>query len=251
MDEAKGTANTTYPSVGGLVLAQDNARDIGEVVDQLGEICESVLVVDGGSRDGTPEIAAQRPFVRVIERRFDTHARQRNFALQQMHSDWVLSLDTDERLSDSARWLIPLLVRIPGLARFHFPRLWLVHQRGRLCYLRGRPYYRDRQLRLFRCRPSFRYAEISPVHHPLLRGKRDLGLRVRAPVIFHFCLLADPEERKAKVARYRALDPDPERERLHRFYLWEDLVAERAIPIVPLSARYQQRFALQCDSLVQ
>ena len=59
-------------------------------------------------------------------------------------------------------------------------------------------------------------------------------------MIFHFCLLEDRSRREAKVARYHALDPDAER--VHRAYLWEEVVRERRVPLVPLPERYQQRF---------
>jgi glycosyltransferase involved in cell wall biosynthesis len=230
-------------SISGLVLAQDNAPWIGEVVDELGRICDEVLVADGGSRDGTPAIAAQRPFVRVVARPFDTYAHQRNFAVAHARGRWILPLDTDERLSDSAAALIPWLVRIPGLHRLHLPRLWVVRRHGRLHYLRGGPYFRDRQLRVYRRSMQARYCEDSPVHPPLHARSRGRGLRIRAPVIFHLCLLEDRDRREAKVARYRALDPCPSRERLHRVYLWEEVAHEHGIPIVPLPERYQERFA--------
>ncbi|HVA47245.1 MAG TPA: glycosyltransferase family 2 protein [Pirellulales bacterium] len=57
---------------------------------------DEVVVVDGGSRDATREIA--RSFgARVYRRPFDNFARQQNFALGLARGDWVLSLDADER----------------------------------------------------------------------------------------------------------------------------------------------------------
>jgi glycosyltransferase involved in cell wall biosynthesis len=223
------------------VLAQDSAGRIGGLVDELGRVCDEVVVVDGGSRDDTAAIAARRPFVRVLSRPFDTFSEQRNFALDHALGRWIMLLDTDERLSDSAARLIPLLVRIPGLHRVHLPRLWVVRRHGRLHYLRGKPYFRDRQLRLHR-RSLGPYLDHSPVH-PIRARCPGRGLRMRAPVIFHFCLLEDRVRREAKVARYRALDPCPSRERLHEVYLWEEVARERRIPLVPLPARYQRRFA--------
>lgn len=54
------------------------------------------LVIDGGSTDATVEIA-QRAGARVVQRRFDYFTPQRNFALRQASSQWVMFVDADER----------------------------------------------------------------------------------------------------------------------------------------------------------
>jgi hypothetical protein len=46
-------------------------------------------------------LAQQFPNVRVVQRRFDSFADQCNFGLDQLHSQWVLSLDADYGLSDT------------------------------------------------------------------------------------------------------------------------------------------------------
>jgi glycosyltransferase involved in cell wall biosynthesis len=228
-------------SISGVVMAQDNAATIGDVVDELGTFCHEVVVVDGGRREATREIAARRPFVRVYERTFADFARQKNWSFDRTQGSWILVLDTDETLSSGARWQVPWLVRSP-LDRFHLPRHWLVRKDGELHYLRGGPYHRARQLRLFRRSMGYRYCEQTPVHEPLEYRGRGRGLRVRLPSIYHFCLLADRATREAKVARYRSLDPRSERAHLHDVYLWEEMVERHRIPIVPLPARYRASF---------
>ncbi len=61
--------------------------------------CDDVVVLDSFSRDGTVAIAGKYG-ARVLERRFDDYARQRNFALQEIayRHPWLLMLDADERV---------------------------------------------------------------------------------------------------------------------------------------------------------
>jgi len=81
----------------GLVIAQDEEERLGACLDSLA-FCDEVLVVDGGSKDRTREVAQQRG-ARVLERPFDDFARQREFARAQARGRWILALDADERAS--------------------------------------------------------------------------------------------------------------------------------------------------------
>jgi glycosyltransferase involved in cell wall biosynthesis len=57
-----------------------------------------VLVVDDDSQDDTPRLA-QDVGARVLTRRLDDFASQRNFALSQATGSWVFFLDADERVT--------------------------------------------------------------------------------------------------------------------------------------------------------
>jgi glycosyltransferase involved in cell wall biosynthesis len=214
----------------GAVVCQDNATSIGTVLDCLALHCDEIVVVDGGSRDETGEIAAKYDKVRLFERRFDSHAAQKNFAFDQARGEWLLVLDSDELLGGRGLGRLRWLTRLPGVSWYALPRYWLVERDGALHYLAAKPYYRDRQLRLFRNTAGFRYREDQhPVHHEF-RNKRGFGRPLRRPHIFHYTLLMqDRASRERKVARYRGLDP--EAERLHRMYLWED----HEVPLLPLT----------------
>jgi glycosyltransferase involved in cell wall biosynthesis len=66
--------------------------------------CDDVVVLDSFSTDRTVEIAHARG-ARVIRRKFDTYAGQRNFGLKDVEyrHPWVLMLDADERVPPDLR----------------------------------------------------------------------------------------------------------------------------------------------------
>src|SRR5271170_2273181 len=82
-----------------LILTFNEAPNIRRTLERLRRAGE-IVVVDGFSTDGTPELARQFPNVRLMQRQFDNHTAQWNFGIEQCRTDWVLALDADYLLSD-------------------------------------------------------------------------------------------------------------------------------------------------------
>jgi len=112
----------------GLVIAQDEEERLGGCLDSLG-FCDEVLVVDGGSKDRTREIAQQRG-ARVLERPFDDFARQREFARAQARGRWILALDADERASPELANAARTLADGPERGRLEMASLVVVADPG-------------------------------------------------------------------------------------------------------------------------
>ncbi|HKR98398.1 MAG TPA: glycosyltransferase family 2 protein [Candidatus Dormibacteraeota bacterium] len=60
--------------------------------------CDEIVVVDSGSRDRTREIAREAG-AKVIENEWPGFAIQRNVAIDNATSDWILEVDADERIT--------------------------------------------------------------------------------------------------------------------------------------------------------
>src|SRR5438552_3923309 len=82
-----------------LILTYNEAPNIRGTLNRL-RWAHRILVVDSYSTDETVEIANGFSNVDLVQRRFDSFARQCNFGLEQIRSRWVLSLDVDYVLSD-------------------------------------------------------------------------------------------------------------------------------------------------------
>lgn len=118
-----------------------------------------VVVVDGGSTDGTPAVA-RAAGARVLEGRWETIAEQRNAGIAAAGHGWVLALDADERADDSLAVAITRAIAAPTCDGYRL--------RYRNWYL-GAPldrghWGRDVHLRLFRS--HFRY-RVQRVHEGL------------------------------------------------------------------------------------
>jgi len=79
------------------IIALDAAAQIGPLLASV-QFADEILVVDSGSRDATCEIA-RRHGARVETHEWLGFGRQKQHAVSIARNDWVLCLDTDERVT--------------------------------------------------------------------------------------------------------------------------------------------------------
>jgi glycosyltransferase involved in cell wall biosynthesis len=144
--------------ISATIIAQDEERAIADCIASVRGFCEEVIVVDGGSRDRTRELARSLG-ARVLERPFDDFARQHEFARTEARGEWVLSIDADERASPELGQVRPDAAHAAYSLPFknHYRMIWLRHG----------GFWPDRHLRLFR-RDACRYDLSRSVHEKLI-----------------------------------------------------------------------------------
>jgi len=144
---------------------EHNIRDCLESV----AFCQERLVVDSHSSDRTREIAAALG-ARVIERDWPGHIEQKNFAIAQAETEWVLCLDADERVTPGLATQIEAALRAPRHAGYEVGRR--NHYLGR--WIRWGGWYPDRKLRLFK-RAVGRWGGTNPHDHVRLDPPTRVG----------------------------------------------------------------------------
>lgn len=149
------------------IIAFNEEDRIADCIESL-SFCDEVLVVDSHSQDATREVAAACG-ARVIERDWPGHVAQKEFTIREARHDWVLCVDSDERISDALRDEICALKRegFPGKHGWNFPRMtaWM----GR--WIDRGTWYPDRQLRLFDRRRGH-WGGNNPHDKVILEGER-------------------------------------------------------------------------------
>jgi hypothetical protein len=149
-------------SLTACVIVRDEEERLEGCLQSL-DFCDEVVVVDGGSRDRTVEIA-RAAGARVIENPWPGFAAQRNVALDHASGDWVLEIDADERVTpDLAREIERMLSEpAPGadMAALPMRDVFLGRPLGPSARY---PRYRHR---LFR-RGAYRHDESRAVHEGL------------------------------------------------------------------------------------
>jgi glycosyltransferase involved in cell wall biosynthesis len=103
-----------------LILTYNEAPNIERTLQKL-QWAKRIVIIDSFSDDETREIAISYPQVEVFQRKFDTHANQWNFGLEQIQSEWILSLDADYVLTDALIYELKTLSPSPEIDGYFIP----------------------------------------------------------------------------------------------------------------------------------
>ncbi|HET9785321.1 MAG TPA: glycosyltransferase [Terriglobales bacterium] len=202
-------------TVGLSMIVKNAVQDLEACLGSVRGWVDEIVVADTGSGDGTPELA-ERLGARVLRIRWEQDfAQARNQALAGMTSDWVLSLDADERWEGgsgaAARrgWRAQLTsgpdafqVTIRNYVASLEARLWdRPAQRNDGAWAEGRAYpgfVEHQNVRLFRRHPEIRF--VGRVHESVGPRVKAAGLRLGTARgrIHHFGMVRPPAVQAAK-----------------------------------------------------
>ena len=187
------------PRLSAVLIVLDEEAHLADCLAAIRDIVDEIVVLDGGSRDTTVEIAT-RFGARVATRPFDDFGRQKQAALEMATGEWILSIDADERVSPALAREIAAVVADAKAADGYWIRRTMVYLGHRLRFGGAGSEW---ILRLAR-RNRARFAPL-PVHEHLIVEGRTGRLRGTLDHI-----------------KYREL-----REHIHRLNLYTDLAAAR------------------------
>ncbi len=128
-----------------VIITFNEAANIADCIASVKDIANDILVLDSFSTDQTREIAVSLGAT-VYTHTFDGHIQQKNRAKNMAKNSWVLSLDADERLSETLKNSIQAALESPNLNGYSM---------NRLNFFCGKPiktcgWYPDRKLRLWK-----------------------------------------------------------------------------------------------------
>ncbi len=129
------------------IIAKNEEKKIRDCLESV-RWADEIVVVDSHSSDTTVDICREYTD-RVIIRDWPGHIEQKNFAVDSAAHDWILSLDADERVSDTLQGEIEKLRengRLEDADGYRFPRL--VNYAGH--WVKHCGWYPGHKIRLFR-----------------------------------------------------------------------------------------------------
>ncbi len=192
-----------------VIPTLNEAANIGDAVSDLWW-ADEIIVVDGGSTDGTPAMAALAGAL-LIDAPGLTIAGQRNAGIEHARNSWILALDADERASAQLRAEVGQIVsgRSPTHAAYRMK--FRNHYLGR--ELQYGPWGRDWHIRLFSRDRRYVTARV----HEHLEPIDDVGT-LTGPVIHY--PYRDLAHHVAKIVKYARWGADDLHARGRRASVW-------------------------------
>lgn len=89
-------------AISAVILTKDTSETLKQCLDCL-SWCDELIVIDDCSTDETVAIAKKNDAKVIIHRLENNFSKQRNFALEQVTSDWVFFVDADEIVSNELK----------------------------------------------------------------------------------------------------------------------------------------------------
>jgi len=195
------------PTVTLCMIVKNEERHLQACLDSARAVAEEIIVVDTGSSDATPRIAAANG-AEVIAFDFSRvdFAAARNRALERASGKWILALDADELLDQASVPIVEELAARNENTGYYFAR----NNRS----LDSEKTTTDYVVRLFPNRPHHRYR--GRVHETIDTAILSGGGRLRkSDVRIEHMFAADRESRRRKNHWYIAIlkeeiaaDPD-------------------------------------------
>lgn len=149
--------NTSNTLLSLCMIVKNEAKNLPRCLSLVQPYVDEMVIIDTGSEDGTPEIAASYGAKVGYFPWCDDFAAARNYALTQVSGQWVLMLDADEELVAEGEKLKQVLASNPDALAYRLEYREMIDAEERT------PSYR---ICLFRNLPEFSYVG---KYHEILR----------------------------------------------------------------------------------
>jgi len=146
--------------VSAVIITLNAAKQLEACLQSL-SFCDEIVVVDSGSTDETIALA-DRYQAKVVKQAWLGFGKQKQFAVKQAKHDWVLCIDSDERVTTELRNSIENVLQQPQAQIYRMPRSNKFMGR----FLKYGEGYPDWSTRLFN-RQSAQWSD-DPVHEKVL-----------------------------------------------------------------------------------
>ena len=100
--------------ISAAIIVKNEESNLPRCIESIRKICKQIVIVDTGSDDRTPIIAANYGVDLYFKQWSNDFSEARNFALKHCYMDWILYIDADEELVIDDRLLNFLSIDFPA-----------------------------------------------------------------------------------------------------------------------------------------
>jgi glycosyltransferase involved in cell wall biosynthesis len=193
------SSNYTIPmKLSVIIITKNEAANIQACLDSV-RFADQWIIVDSGSTDDTVAIARAAGATVIETTDWPGFGPQKSRALAAAQGEWVLSLDADERISETLRDEILGVMAAPKASSYALPRL------SSFCghFIRHSGWYPDYIVRLFR-RGTAQFS--SDLVHERIIVSQGTPAKLREHIV-HYSYLNDDDYLR-KLAQYSSLSAE-------------------------------------------
>ncbi|MGC8615602.1 MAG: glycosyltransferase family 2 protein, partial [Desulfurella sp.] len=88
-------------SIGCAIITYNEKENLERTLKSV-DFCDEIVIVDSYSTDETVDIA-KKYTDKIYFNKFISYGEQKNFAIERLSTDWILSIDADEVVSPSLK----------------------------------------------------------------------------------------------------------------------------------------------------
>lgn len=115
--------------ISACIITTNEEYRIAKVINNIKDYVDEIVIVDGGSRDKTVEIARNLG-AKVFYRKWDNDfGAQRNFSIRKAKGDWIFIIDADETASKGLLRALKDLTKTKEAEGFGFTRKNYINNR--------------------------------------------------------------------------------------------------------------------------
>jgi len=158
--------------ISGVIIAKDEEDRISKALISLSKICDEVIVLDTGSSDSTPSIAAEHGAQVFFTEWQSDFSKARNTALSFCIGDIIITIDADEEIVDIDRSYLEKIFGDPSIGAAECTIINALEE--------GNISTSHTYTRIFRNRSQIRYE--GRIHEQIRNSVEKLGLTVAQPI---------------------------------------------------------------------
>lgn len=173
------------------MIVKNEADYLARCLQSVGSVADEIIVVDTGSTDSTPQIASSNGAKVILEQWRNDFAWARNISIRDATGAWILWLDADDIVPESA---LPLLDKLKRTAP---DRVWGMIVRNERPNGTGSEFL---QARMFPNRPDIYFER--KIHEQMMPSALRIGLKMEhCDAVIEHHGYADPQVLKKKASR--------------------------------------------------
>ena len=204
---SKALSSSPIQTLSVCMMVQNSEKTLALALESLGKVYDELIIVDGGSTDSSCQIASSYGAKIIHSPWKENHSQQRNVYLQEIQTDWVFVIDSDEFIDQKTLDFLRQLKLNGSTAEtdnFWITRKW-ISPFSKNYYVSSSPHCPDWQRRIFRYNQSIAY---TGQIHESIHGLTQPGKALLDLCVYHLDLLVKSEsQRQEKVQIYMKDNP--------------------------------------------